>query len=790
MDYAFAIDGSGSMTDAMWRQEKEFVTSFSKHVLKSSNVQVGVCVFELRSKTITGLSNSASTIENKVTDFRHPKGWTNIGAGVSCATNILDGGRAGVAKTIIVITDGENNKGSIPGYRDAALGKGYNIFAIGVGDAFTKHGKKSITNTVGGTLQGAVGGPLEEITNDATKTYIAADFQTLLTTIDGFSTMACQSTCQIDCKASNNAGCDSAGNCRCLQGWSGYDASKKMCTVSSQPSTTAATANCACDVVAVVDATHMNSDPKWTRTSAYVQKVVEASSGTTTVILFDDKLTTLRGTAVEIRKGMDAYVRRANAKPDAVTAALKEGFDVLTASPAQCKTYVFLASAKFTNKNAAERAKQVASSGTSSGWNFVAVKNGALHVKGEPLLEALRTSSAILSLDVAGTFDLNSKCLPDTPDCAAATRPCDCYMKEKDGCGWSSTQKKCVAGSVTTCDECKDICECTGNNACSCDANEGCGWSSKKKKCLKTSITTCDECGSAPGCSGECGDCDTMFVLDASCSMTTEWPDVVQLVETISKRTSGEVGGVVYNEKATVLKEMSYDRDAFIKAVKDYDKCTFKKNKKGTESCCGSFTEVGVQAGYDLLSAHSTATCTNFILITDGHPTNPDEALKTCAKVNSDGSALGWEFYAVLTWNHPAPEIYALTGSTQSQSGMYARNIYAGKHLPLTDHCLPMPSACGKAATPCACALKAKYGCGWSTTYGACRQGHTTSCVECPTSSTWCMQRNALSVRSSVQSDSKYFGHFMAGGLALATVGAIAAVVVSKRERLAEQDSV
>lgn len=138
LDVVLVIDRSGSMVGKPIADAKAAAKEFMGNLV--SNSKVGIVSFATSSTVDCGMT-SLNVYDNKISvnrkiDSMVAEGWTAMGNGMNDANNLLmNNGRPGAKKVMIVLTDGETNRGTDP--EDSipiANENGITIYTIGLGD--------------------------------------------------------------------------------------------------------------------------------------------------------------------------------------------------------------------------------------------------------------------------------------------------------------------------------------------------------------------------------------------------------------------------------------------------------------------------------------------------------------------------------------------------------------------------------------------------------------------------------------------------------------------------------
>ncbi|XP_052081147.1 cartilage matrix protein-like [Mytilus californianus] len=150
-DIIFLIDGSNSITDADFRQQKHFVANMIDNFkIGKDFVRVGIVVFSSTIGDIVHLqpSKSKDVLKSLANNLRHPKKGTNTALGIKRVRQMMrEEGRSFASKTMIVVTDGLSAS-PFRTYLMTSLAKaeGIIVIAIGVGNPTLKDELKIIAS--------------------------------------------------------------------------------------------------------------------------------------------------------------------------------------------------------------------------------------------------------------------------------------------------------------------------------------------------------------------------------------------------------------------------------------------------------------------------------------------------------------------------------------------------------------------------------------------------------------------------------------------------------------------
>jgi Ca-activated chloride channel family protein len=138
IDIVMAVDVSSSMLSQDLRPNRLDATKavVIDFIENRPNDRIGLAVYAGESYTQTPLTSDHKVVKNAIRDLRHGliEDGTAIGMGLATAVNRLKESTA-KSKVIILLTDGENNRGEIDPLTAAQLAKEFNIrtYTIGVG---------------------------------------------------------------------------------------------------------------------------------------------------------------------------------------------------------------------------------------------------------------------------------------------------------------------------------------------------------------------------------------------------------------------------------------------------------------------------------------------------------------------------------------------------------------------------------------------------------------------------------------------------------------------------------
>jgi len=207
MDVVVAIDTSGSITAANWKQERDFVRAFADSFQFNAvtGVQMGLVLFSYTAKVITPTLMSDKTSFQNVVNYtqRWQSGDTCIGCAIQSSRKLLASTqRPGVDQILVIMTDGGDNWDYEVDFETelnaAKKQSGLTIFSIGVsGDDL------DVSN-------------LKMIATDPASTYIeVGDFSQLLSKLSQVVTSTCIDIPSSPCGAGCKGFCSCNSQCIC-----------------------------------------------------------------------------------------------------------------------------------------------------------------------------------------------------------------------------------------------------------------------------------------------------------------------------------------------------------------------------------------------------------------------------------------------------------------------------------------------------------------------------------------------------------------------------------------------
>ena len=139
MDIMLVFDESGSIDPPSFLKEKQFGANFANSfTIGSQGVKMGLVMFSGSSRSIITLNNNKQSVVNAINGVSQRNGSTCIGCGIDLAhTQFTNNGRSGVARIIVLLTDGKNNRGTdtFDDVLASARAASITIFTIGVAEA-------------------------------------------------------------------------------------------------------------------------------------------------------------------------------------------------------------------------------------------------------------------------------------------------------------------------------------------------------------------------------------------------------------------------------------------------------------------------------------------------------------------------------------------------------------------------------------------------------------------------------------------------------------------------------
>lgn len=138
-DVGFVLDVSGSIQPDHWKTEKTFVKKLTKVIKVSPTVgRAAVALFSNKAQLNIKFSDKTFTeFERAVDGMKKFGGGTNIGSGLKVALDqmfqISNGMRPDSAKTLILITDGQDHTTDYPAFATKFRTANIKVIVIGVG---------------------------------------------------------------------------------------------------------------------------------------------------------------------------------------------------------------------------------------------------------------------------------------------------------------------------------------------------------------------------------------------------------------------------------------------------------------------------------------------------------------------------------------------------------------------------------------------------------------------------------------------------------------------------------
>lgn len=126
-DIVLVLDNSGSMWGTPLNNTKAASCKFVDEILsQSSTTRIAVVTYSSYAETVSDFSNDAATLKTKINSITD-MGMTNMYDGMSTAKMLLDNSTAD-KKAIVVMTDGEANKGVYGDSGNRTVTEGYDIY--------------------------------------------------------------------------------------------------------------------------------------------------------------------------------------------------------------------------------------------------------------------------------------------------------------------------------------------------------------------------------------------------------------------------------------------------------------------------------------------------------------------------------------------------------------------------------------------------------------------------------------------------------------------------------------
>ncbi|XP_036930518.1 collagen alpha-6(VI) chain-like isoform X2 [Acanthopagrus latus] len=140
-DILFLTDSSGSIVPEDFQKMKDFMKSVVSSMIEQNEMHFGVMQFSTNTKLEFQLDrySSKNDMLRAIEDMRQVGGGTLLGAAITEVSQYFDpnrGGRAGVGKKLIVMTDGESQD-EVIGPAEVLRDKDVTVYAIGVENANT-----------------------------------------------------------------------------------------------------------------------------------------------------------------------------------------------------------------------------------------------------------------------------------------------------------------------------------------------------------------------------------------------------------------------------------------------------------------------------------------------------------------------------------------------------------------------------------------------------------------------------------------------------------------------------
>merc|ERR1712159_154389 len=150
VDLALVIDASGSVNAQQWEKQMSFAQALVKNMgISPSSVNAGIVMFGRTASTKIGLtSNAAALMPHLVNRNGVDTGATNMVAALDHADKMLKRGRSGVPKVMMMLTDGEPNRGGNPDANFAAMkAAGTSVMMVLIGPGISSRRAKNWGST-------------------------------------------------------------------------------------------------------------------------------------------------------------------------------------------------------------------------------------------------------------------------------------------------------------------------------------------------------------------------------------------------------------------------------------------------------------------------------------------------------------------------------------------------------------------------------------------------------------------------------------------------------------------
>merc|ERR1712159_416099 len=150
VDLALVIDASGSVNAQQWEKQMGFARALVKNMgISSSSVNAGIVMFGRTASTKIGLtSNAAALMPHLMNRNGVDTGATNMVAALDHADKMLKRGRSGVPKVMMMLTDGEPNRGGNPDANFAAMkAAGTSVMMVLIGPGISSRRAKNWGST-------------------------------------------------------------------------------------------------------------------------------------------------------------------------------------------------------------------------------------------------------------------------------------------------------------------------------------------------------------------------------------------------------------------------------------------------------------------------------------------------------------------------------------------------------------------------------------------------------------------------------------------------------------------